>query len=105
MPSRAGRARQAPTATIRAYLRTAHDALIDITVRAFRGVSIDENIEERYGLINAVAWQDRKEAGFTEEELTELAQLSGEGPSKDTLLAAAKILQERHREVRSQGDA
>lgn len=45
---------------IRAYLRTDHDALIDITVRAFRGVSIDENIEERYGLINAVAWQDRK---------------------------------------------
>jgi len=52
-----------------------------------------------------IAWEDRKEAGFTEDELTELAQLSGEGPSKDTLLAAAKILQERHREARSQGDA
>jgi uncharacterized ferritin-like protein (DUF455 family) len=43
-----------------------------------------------------IAWQDRKEAGFTDEELTELTQLSGEGPKKETLLAAARILRERH---------
>jgi uncharacterized ferritin-like protein (DUF455 family) len=43
-----------------------------------------------------IAWEDRKEAGFTEEELRELAQISGEGPSRDTLMAAARILRERH---------
>jgi uncharacterized ferritin-like protein (DUF455 family) len=48
-----------------------------------------------------IAWEDRKEAGFTEEELQELTQLSGEGPSRATLLAAAKILLERHRAKRA----
>jgi uncharacterized ferritin-like protein (DUF455 family) len=43
-----------------------------------------------------IAWEDRKEAGFTEEELRELAQISGAGPRKETLLAAAKQLRERH---------
>jgi uncharacterized ferritin-like protein (DUF455 family) len=43
-----------------------------------------------------IAWQDRKEAGFTDEELTELTQLSGEGPKKATLIEAARILRERH---------
>jgi uncharacterized ferritin-like protein (DUF455 family) len=43
-----------------------------------------------------IAWEDRKEAGFTEEELRELTQISGEGPKKETLLAAARILRERH---------
>ena len=48
-----------------------------------------------------IAWEDRKEAGFTEEELQELTQLSGEGPSRATLMAAAKILRERHRAKRA----
>jgi uncharacterized ferritin-like protein (DUF455 family) len=43
-----------------------------------------------------IAWEDRKEAGFTEEELEELTQLSGEGPKKDTLIKAAAILREKH---------
>jgi uncharacterized ferritin-like protein (DUF455 family) len=43
-----------------------------------------------------IAWEDRKEAGFTEEELQDLVALSGSGPSKKTLIQAAKILQERH---------
>jgi uncharacterized ferritin-like protein (DUF455 family) len=43
-----------------------------------------------------IAWEDRKEGGFTDEELRELTQLSGEGPKKETLVAAAKILRERH---------
>jgi uncharacterized ferritin-like protein (DUF455 family) len=47
-----------------------------------------------------IAWEDRKEAGFTEEELRELTQISGGGPRKETLVAAAKILRERHLERR-----
>jgi len=43
-----------------------------------------------------IAWEDRKDAGFTEEELRELAQLSGDGPSRETLRQAARILRERH---------
>ena len=43
-----------------------------------------------------IAWEDRKEAGFTEEELRELADISGSGPSRKTLMEAARILKERH---------
>ena len=43
-----------------------------------------------------IAWDDRLEAGFTEEELKDLAELSGSGPSKKTLTKAAEILRERH---------
>ena len=43
-----------------------------------------------------IAWNDRLEAGFTEEELQELAELSGDGPTKKTLTTAANILRERH---------
>jgi uncharacterized ferritin-like protein (DUF455 family) len=43
-----------------------------------------------------IAWQDRKEAGFTDEELRELADVSGSGPSRATLMEAARILRERH---------
>ena len=43
-----------------------------------------------------IAYEDRREAGFTEDELRELAQVSGDGPSRDTLQAAARILRERH---------
>ena len=53
-----------------------------------------------------IAWEDRREAGFTEEELRELTQLSGEGPKKETLIAAAKILREKHLAKRAaQGEA
>ncbi|MBW2397309.1 MAG: DUF455 family protein, partial [Deltaproteobacteria bacterium] len=47
-----------------------------------------------------IAWDDRLEAGFTEEELKDLAELSGDGPSKDTLTSAARILKKRHHEKR-----
>lgn len=43
-----------------------------------------------------IAWDDRLEAGFTEEELKDLAELSNSGPSKKTLVEAARILRERH---------
>ena len=42
-----------------------------------------------------IAWDDRIEAGFSQEELKDLAELSGSGPSKQTLIAAAKILRTR----------
>ena len=44
--------------------------------------------------------KERIEAGFSEEELRELATLSGSGPSKKTLRAAAKILRDRFRASR-----
>jgi uncharacterized ferritin-like protein (DUF455 family) len=43
-----------------------------------------------------IAWEDRKEAGFSDEELRELTQLSSGGPSRQTLAEAARILKERH---------
>lgn len=43
-----------------------------------------------------IAWEDRREAGFTDEELRELTQLSSGGPSKETLTEAARILKARH---------
>ena len=44
-----------------------------------------------------IAWQDRLEAGFSEEELKELAEIASDGPSRDTIRGAGKILRERHR--------
>ncbi len=49
-----------------------------------------------------IAMQDRREAGFTEEELTELTQLSSGGPSRGTLNKASKIICERHLARRAQ---
>ena len=45
-----------------------------------------------------IAWEDRKEAGFTEEELQELAALAGEGPSRKTIKEAMRILVERYQQ-------
>jgi len=47
-----------------------------------------------------IAWQDRLDAGFTEDELKELASLSGDGPSRETMQRASQILVERHRQRR-----
>jgi uncharacterized ferritin-like protein (DUF455 family) len=57
---------------------------------------------EREDAAIPIAWEDRKEAGFSEQELQELAAISGQGPSKDTLLRAAHILRERHHARRAQ---
>jgi uncharacterized ferritin-like protein (DUF455 family) len=57
---------------------------------------------EQEGAAIPIAWQDRREAGFSEEELADLVQISGEGPSRGTMLEAARILRERHRERRAQ---
>ena len=47
-----------------------------------------------------IAWEERREAGFTEEELQELTTLSAGGPSKETLRQAARILRDRYRASR-----
>lgn len=43
-----------------------------------------------------IAWEDRREAGFTEEELDDLSKMSVEGLSSETLNAAVEILHDRH---------
>jgi uncharacterized ferritin-like protein (DUF455 family) len=48
-----------------------------------------------------IAWEDRLEAGFSEEELKELAELSGGGPSRETLKTAAGILRDKYRASRA----
>jgi uncharacterized ferritin-like protein (DUF455 family) len=48
-----------------------------------------------------IAREDRLEAGFTEEELKELAEISASGPSKQTLTTAARILRDRYRKTAS----
>jgi uncharacterized ferritin-like protein (DUF455 family) len=56
---------------------------------------------EREDAAIPIAWEDRREAGFTEQELEELKQISGSGPSKQTLLEAARILRQRHKARRA----
>jgi hypothetical protein len=43
-----------------------------------------------------VSAEDRREAGFSENEIEELLDISNQGPSKDTLRKAAEILRQRH---------
>ena len=43
-----------------------------------------------------ISREDRLEAGFTEEELDELEKIADSGPSRETLIEAAKLLRERH---------
>ena len=50
-----------------------------------------------------IAREERLEAGFTEEELREIAELGDGGPSRDTLVEAARILRSRHL-ARSRGE-
>jgi len=56
---------------------------------------------EREDAAIPIAWEDRREAGFTERELDELRQISGEGPSRETMREAAKRLRERHKARRA----
>ena len=53
-----------------------------------------------------IARSERAEAGFTEEELDEIEELAAsraEGPRRETLLAAAELLRDRHR-ARKRGE-
>jgi uncharacterized ferritin-like protein (DUF455 family) len=59
---------------------------------------------DREDAVIPIAWEDRKEAGFTEDELRELSQISGGGPSRKTMAAAAAVLIARHKERRTAAD-
>ncbi len=50
-----------------------------------------------------IAREERLEAGFSEDELEELAEFDGEGPSRTTLVRAAEILRDRH-QARRRGE-
>ncbi len=56
----AAHSQRRPSPLIRPYRPDDRDAILDITVRAFDGVSIDQNIERRFGTIAGVGWQERK---------------------------------------------
>ena len=43
-----------------------------------------------------IAREERLEAGFSEDELSELAEIADRGPSRDTLVEAATVLRARH---------
>ena len=45
-----------------------------------------------------IAWEDRLEAGFTKEELEELAALTSEGPQRATIRKATELLKQRYQE-------
>ncbi len=45
---------------IRPFRSADRDALVELTLLAFDGVSIDQNIERLYGTINGVGWRERK---------------------------------------------
>jgi uncharacterized ferritin-like protein (DUF455 family) len=74
--------------------------------KAKRAKAFQREVDRRFSLGGArsarddasvrIAWEDRREAGFTDEELRELAELSAEGPRRETLIEAAEILRERH---------
>ena len=50
-----------------------------------------------------IAREDRLEAGFSPEELSDLEELSGRGPSSETLREALHVLRERHQARRQTG--
>ena len=61
-----------------------------------RRFSIGAGRSAREGASIGIAREERLEAGFTEDELRELAELADQGPSRDTLVEAARILRTRH---------
>jgi uncharacterized ferritin-like protein (DUF455 family) len=52
-----------------------------------------------------VAREERLEAGFSAEELDELDEILAEGPRRETLVRAAEILRDRHRERQTDASA
>lgn len=54
-----------------------------------------------------IAWEDRREAGFTDEELDDLSKISVEGLSAETVNAAVVVLHDRHqaRKAKAQKNA
>ena len=68
-----------------------------------RRFSIGSGRSGRDDAVIGIAREERLEAGFTEEELRELAEIADQGPSRDTLVEAAKVLRARHL-ARSRGE-
>jgi uncharacterized ferritin-like protein (DUF455 family) len=66
--------------------------------RAQRAKDFQREVDTRFsfGGGRRIAREDRLEAGFTPEELDELESIEGVGPKRDTLLAAAEVLRDRH---------
>ncbi|MCZ6784943.1 MAG: ferritin-like domain-containing protein [Proteobacteria bacterium] len=52
-----------------------------------------------------IAVEERKEAGFTDQEIEELAEVSTSGPTRQTLRDAAEILRVRHQARKQQKEA
>jgi uncharacterized ferritin-like protein (DUF455 family) len=50
-----------------------------------------------FGGARTLAREERLEAGFSEDELAEIESLAGEGPRRETLLAAARLVRDRQR--------
>ena len=61
-----------------------------------RRFSIGSGRSERADATFGIARAERLEAGFTEDELREIAELGERGPSRDTLVKAARVLRTRH---------
>lgn len=53
--------------TIRKYREADRQALIEITAEAFRGVSIDHNIERQFGEVAHMGWRERKARAIEED--------------------------------------
>jgi uncharacterized ferritin-like protein (DUF455 family) len=74
--------------------------------RARRAREFQTETERRFnfGGGRLLAREERREAGFSEEELAELDAIVAEGPSRATLVRAAEILRDRH-QARRRGEA
>jgi uncharacterized ferritin-like protein (DUF455 family) len=57
-----------------------------------------------FGSQRELAREERREAGFSEEEMDEIEAFSADAPKRETLVRAAEILRDRHR-ARKKGEA
>jgi uncharacterized ferritin-like protein (DUF455 family) len=67
--------------------------------RAQRTQEFQRDTDRRFafGGGREVAREERIEAGFSEDELTQLDEILAQGPSRETLVRAAEIARDRHR--------
>jgi len=49
---------------IRTYRRGDRAAILEMTPRCFDGFCLDQNIEQQFGRIGGVSWQERKKSGI-----------------------------------------
>ncbi len=73
--------------------------------RALRAREFQRETDRRFAFGGrVVAREERLEAGFSEEELAELEEFDGEGPSRETLVRAGELLRDRH-QARKRGES